>query len=158
METELRKPQKMEGFPLRPQKNFAYVLELGIPDRSPAGVYFGSERFLSREERHGRYKMSEERYGVVVAIGPGMMRYSKIMKQHILNAPPDVNLGDVVMFSRKHGTRFPASVRFEVEQFQGVSLNIRALDPSQVMAVCDDFEPWWDPAEARQDPDGVLTG
>ena len=85
-------------------------------------------------------------------------RYSKVMKQHILNAPPDVSLGDVVMFSRKHGTRFPASVRFEIERFRGVSLNVRALDPSQVMAVCDGFEPWWNPAEAQQDPGGVMTG
>ena len=48
--------------------------------------------------------------------------------------------------------------RFEVERFKGVSLNIRALDPTQVMAVCDDFEPWWDVEESRQDPAGEMTG
>lgn len=159
METELREPQKLEGFPLRPQKNFAYVLELGVPDRSPGGIIYGSEKMLGQRERiFGRYQMSEERYGVVVAIGPGFMRRSRALKKMILNSPPDVELEDVVMFSRKHGTRYHAGLRFEVERFKGVSLNIRALDPSQVMAVCDDFEPWWDVEEARQDPAGEMTG
>jgi len=159
METELREPQKMEGFPLRPQKNYAYVLELGVPDKSPGGIYFGSEAMLGlKERRFGRYQSSEERYGVVVAIGPGKLRYSKAIREFILDPPPEVELDDVVMFSRKHGSRFHADLRFEVERFKDVSLNIRALDPSQVMAVCDDFEPWWDVEEARQDPDGVMTG
>lgn len=159
METELREAQKEKGFPLRPQRNFAYVLELGVPDRSQGGILFGSEEMLGKKERiFGRYQMSEERFGVVVAIGPGKMRRSKILGMDILDPPPDVELGDVVMFSRKHGSRLHADVRFEVERFKGVSLNIRVLDPSQVMAVWDDFKPWWDVEEARQDPGGVMTG
>jgi co-chaperonin GroES (HSP10) len=144
---------RVEGFPFRPMLDFIYVVEFGQPVVSQGGIYLGDS-----SEHHWRYRVDEIRYGEVVALGPG--RWGKSMSSQRKRDPmPDLVLGDIVGFSRKSGTRLPKNRRFASPRFPTVGeLNIRVLDPTKIVFIHADFQPWWNIGESLQDPDGMMTG
>jgi len=140
----------LEGFPVRPLRIFIWVQEFGQPNRSEGGIYFGEASMVATtsntklgEESFAAYRVSEWRYGRVVAVGPGYVHKGKFVPL----TEPDP--GDIVMFSRRHGTRM--SMKHD-------GLWIRVLDPLQIVGVCEDFEPWWDVEECQRSPEGMMTG
>lgn len=139
--------QRIEGFPIIPIKKFLYVVEYGQPNKSEGGIYLGSETMLGATEdtQFGRYRLSEWRYGKVVAIG------STVADQG------EIKLEDVVMYSRRFGSRLAADNRFKVPEYSE-PLNVRVFSVDQIEGVVDDFEPWWDVEESQLDPDGTMTG
>jgi co-chaperonin GroES (HSP10) len=143
---------RVEGFRYMPQRDYIYVCDYGQPDVSTGGIYYGD----SPTEFH-RYRQSEWRHGEVIAIGPG-----QLMADGSRLPMPPIKLGDVILFSRKHGTRLPGDIRFQHPKYStgpaAEGLLIRVLDPEKCQAVCEGFEPWWNVQESQLDPSGVLTG
>lgn len=150
--------KRVEGFPIKPIKDFLYVVEYGQPNRSEGGIILGNVEMIgaSEDTEFGRYRMSEYRYGKVIAIGPGKPRYNKKTKEWF-TPEIEIKLGDVVLYSRRFGSRLGKAHRFKVPEF-GVPLNVRVFDISQIVAVVEGFEPWWDVEESQLDPDGTMTG
>lgn len=145
--------QKADGFPIRPLNFYIYVADFGQPDRSSGGIIYGDST-----KEYGRYRMSEWRHGEVIAIGPG-----GILPNGNRSKMPAVNIGDVVMFSRKHGTRLPGELRYQHPKYTGdhpaaQGLLIRVLDPWKCQAVCEGFVPWWDVQGSQMDPSKTLSG
>lgn len=139
--------RRVEGFAWAPMREFIYVADFGQPDKTPSGIYIGDYDF-------GGYKFDTWRYGEVIAIGPG--RLSK--KGHRVPIT-DIELGDVILFSRKHGTRLPGEVRYQHPKYPGRDgLLVRVLDPMKTVAVVDDFEPWWNVLERQLDPGIHFSG
>jgi len=140
----------LEGFPIRPLRIFIWVQEYGQPNRSQGGIYFGDKAIVTAqtgqkldEQSFAAYRESEWRYGRVVAVGPGYVHKGKFVP--LLEPDP----GDVVMFSRRHGTRM--AMKHE-------GLWLRVLDPLQTVAVCENFEPWWDVDECQLHPEDMMSG
>jgi len=142
----------VEGFNIRPLHDFVFVCDYGQPDMTSGGIYYGDSK-----TQFGRYRASEWRYGEVIAIGPG-----RIGPDGSRLPMPDIKLGEVVMFSRKHGTRLPGDMRFKHPKYSSGpaadGLLIRVLDPEKCQAVDDGFQPWWNVQESQLDPAGVMTG
>lgn len=149
---EQQKGIKVEGFYIAPILDFIFVCDYGQPDMTTGGIFYGDSR-----TQFGRYRASEWRHGEVIAMGPG--RFSKKGTRLPM---PDIRLGDVVMFSRKHGTRLPGDLRFKHPKYStGPASNgllIRVLDPEKCQAVCEDFRPWWNVQDSQLDPSGIMTG
>lgn len=131
--------RRAAGSPLWPLREMIVVAELGQPDRSPGGIYYGDYEWAS-------YKASEWRYGQVIGIGPG-----KIDRRGRRQPMPELRIGDIVLYSRRHGSRLPASIRFRHSDFPE-GLLIRILDPQKTMGVVEDFRPWWDVQRRQLDP------
>jgi co-chaperonin GroES (HSP10) len=149
--------QRFEGFPIKPIKDFLYVVEYGQPDRSEGGIIFGNTEMMGREDKEfGRYRMGEHRYGQIVAIGPGKPRYDKKTKKRVM-PESEIELGDVVIYSRRFGSRLGAEYRFQVPEFSA-PLNVRVFSLNQIVAVIEGFKPWWDVEESQLDPNGMMTG
>ena len=149
--------QRVEGFPIRPIKDFLYVVEYGQPNRSEGGIILGNTEMLGLEDKEfGRYRMSEHRFGKVVAIGPGKPRYDKKAKRHF-TPEIDIELGDVVIYSRRFGSRLGKEHRFKVPEYK-TPLNVRVFDISQIVGGVEGFTPWWDVEESQLDPNGTMTG
>jgi co-chaperonin GroES (HSP10) len=150
--------KRVEGFPIKPIKDFLYVVEYGQPNRSEGGIILGNVEMIgaSEDTEFGRYRMSEFRFGKVVAIGPGKPRWDKKSKREF-TPEIDIELGDVVLYSRRFGSRLGKERRFKVPEYK-VPLNVRVFDISQIIGVVEDFKPWWDVEESQLDPDGVMTG
>lgn len=144
----------MDGFPIRPNLDYIFVADLGQPNKSHDGtIYLGDD-----PKTFSRYKYSDSRYGIVCAMGPGRLRYSKLLKKNIIDPALEglgLSIGDVVIFSRRLGTR-------TAKKFQppGIPcpLFLRVLDPSKVSAIIDDFEPWWEISEGVLHPDLIMSG
>jgi hypothetical protein len=153
-----RTSQRVEGFPIRPVKDFVYAVEYGQPDRSEGGVLYGGLTMVGAAEdtQFGRYRMSEWRYGQVVAIGAGKPRWDKKLKCDVV---PDVpfRLGDTVMYSRRFGSRLGAEYRFRIPEYDR-PLNVRVFSVDQIVAVVDDFVPWWNVEESQLDPSATMSG
>lgn len=146
------KPTKaMPGFPLRPMRDFIYTAWLGQPNMSRGGIFLPSGQ--DHPDGFGRYNLMEMRFGVVCAVGPGYFN----LAMHKFYPQPDVELGDVVMFSRKVGSRVPVDLTFQPPGWP-VPMTIRVIDTEKALAVIDDFEPWWDIAESQTDPAGIMAG
>lgn len=136
--------KKVDDFPITPTRVFIWVQEFGQPNQSQGGIYYGEHKGTGiGEESFTKYRATDERYGRVIAVGPGYRHKDKFIPL----LEPD--LGDVVIFSKKHGTRFAM-------QYQGCW--IRVIDPIQCVGVVEDFEPWWDMKECQESPDGTMTG
>ena len=145
--------RRAEGFPVRPLGFYIFVADFGQPDRSEGGIYYGDST-----TQFGRYRMSEWRHGEVIAMGPGM-----ILPDGRRAPMPSIEIGDVVMFSRKHGTRLPGELRYRHPRYTGdhpaaQGLLIRVLDPWKCQAACDGFVPWWDAQAAQMDPSKTMSG
>jgi co-chaperonin GroES (HSP10) len=153
-----RQAERVEGFPIKPVKDFVYVVEYGQPDRTEEGVLFGSVTMLGAPEdtQFGRYRSSEWRYGQVVAIGVGKPRWSKKLKRDVVPEAP-FKVGDTVMYSRRFGSRLGAENRFQAPG-HSKPLNVRVFSVDQIVAVVDDFEPWWPIEECQLDPNATMTG
>jgi len=134
----------VEGLGIRPIREFIYVADLGQPNMSKGGILFGNYEWAA-------YRVDEWRFGEVIAIGPGA--YGPDGSRLPM---PDLNLGDVVAFSRKHGSR--TDLRYIHPTYTKASyahgpdndldgLLIRVLDPDKAVLVIENFEPWWDPDE-----------
>lgn len=136
-----------DGFPVRPIRKFLYVVEYGQPNKSEGGVYLGNVEMVGANEdtQFGRYRMSEWRFGKVVALG------STVFEQG------DIKLNDVVIYSRRFGSRLGKAHRFKVPEYK-VPLNVRVFSLEQIVGVVEGFEPWWDVEDSQLDPDGVMTG
>lgn len=147
MKIQSEKGRHVEGFEWSPLREFIYVADFGQPDKTPGGLYLGDFNF-------GQYRFDTWRYGEVIAIGPGHVnKKGKRIPIH------DIELGDVVMFSRKHGTRLPGDVRYEHPKYPGrEGLLVRVLDPEKTVAVMEDFEPWWDVLSRQVDPGVHFSG
>jgi len=137
----------VDGFPIVPIRKFLYLVEYGQPNRSEGGLYFGNVQMVGAPEdtQFGRYRSSEWRYGKVVALGSEVVRGGEL------------ELGDVVLYSRRFGSRLGTANRFKVPEYQE-PLNVRVFSMDQIEGVVDDFTPWWDVEESQLDPDGVMTG
>lgn len=143
---KLGKAKLAEGFPIRPLSYYIWVLEYGQPDRMEPDslIHIPTMEFA-------RYKASEWRYGEVVAVGPGRYVCRKMPDGSLFRTTiiPEVEPGDIVMFSRRHGTRF--AIKWK-------DLFVRVLDPSQCQLVVEGFEPWWDTGECQGRPDNEMSG
>lgn len=145
--------QVVDGLKLRPLKDFIYVASLGQPDMSEGGLYLGDD-----PNTFGRYKHSDSRYGIVIAIGPGRPVYVSKLKR-VRYIVPGVKLGDVVLFSRRMGSRLGGGIKFKPEGWGFKQpLYIRVLDTDKIAAIVEDFKPWWNVEESQLDPDGIMTG
>jgi hypothetical protein len=147
----VRPPKKMDGFPLRPMRDFIYTAWLGQPNVSEGGIHL--PQATEDHDSFGRYTLSEFRFGIVCAVGPGYFS----LPMNAFLPQPDVELGDVVVFSRKVGTRVPGDYRFQPPGFPA-PLMIRVIDASQCIGVVTEFKPWWDVADSQLDPSGLMTG
>jgi co-chaperonin GroES (HSP10) len=148
-----KRSQRAEGFNIRPLGNLIFVADYGQPDMTSGGVFYGDSH-----TQFGRYRASEWRHGEVIAVGPGLLR-----DDGVLEPMPPVSVGDVIMFSRKHGTRLPGEIRYRHPKYTdnhpaSRGLLIRVLDPEKCQAVCEDFKPWWRVQESQLDPSGIMTG
>jgi len=133
-----RKGSKVEGFDVTPTKDFIWVVEFGQPDVTPGGIH------LPQTDHFGKYRLADERFGRVIATGPGRVN------AHGAFIPlTEPKVGDVVMFSRRHGSRLE-------KIFDGKFL--RVLDTNQVIGIVEDFEPWWNPLECQQSPSSEMSG
>lgn len=140
--------KKADGFPFRPIRNFIFVADYGQPDKSEGGLFLGNFDF-------GGYRFDLWRYGEVIGIGPGIQH----PKTHAWLPMPDVKIGDVVLFSRKHGTRLHGGIRYmhpTIKSREG--LLVRVLDPEKTVAVVEDFKPWWDVGSRQLDPGIDFSG
>ena len=143
--------KRAEGFPFKPIRDFVFVLEYGQPNK-----YKGSSLYIpNSSEGHWRYLAQEWRVGEVVAVGPGYKD-----DRGKFRPAPDVNIGDVVLFSRRHGTRLPEKYRFTHPKYSpDRGMSVRILDAEKCLAVFEGFEPWWDVAESSSSSIGsVMSG
>lgn len=139
--------QKVDGLPWTPILDYIFVADYGQPDQSAGGIYLGNFDF-------GGYRHDTWRYGEVIAFGPG-----RFGKRGVRKPMPDIKLGDVVMFSRKHGTRMPGEYRYKHPGYPGKDgLLIRVLDPEKTVAVYEGFKPWWNVLERQLDPGIDFSG
>jgi len=138
---------RFDGFPIQPVRKFLYVVEFGQPNKSEGGVYLGSVTMIghSNDSQFGRYRLSEWRYGKVVALGSEVIKHGEI------------ELGDVVLYSRRFGSRLGIANRFKIPEYKE-PLNVRVFSMDQIVGVVEGFEPWWDVEESQLDPDGTMTG
>lgn len=141
-----------EGFTMSPLRDMIFVCDYGQPDMTKGGLFYGNSK-----TQFGRYRASEWRHGEVIAIGPGAFG-----KDGSRLPMPQLDIGDVVMFSRKHGTRLPGDLRFKHPKYSdgpaAAGLLIRVLDPEKCRGVCEDFVPWWNVQDSQLDPSGEMTG
>lgn len=135
----------VEGFDYTPTSFYIFVADYGQPQMSKGGIYYGGE--------HTAYRADQWRYGEVIGIGPG-----KITRKGIRIPVPDIDLGDVVLFSRRHGTRL--GLRYHHPTYKTRDgLLVRVLDPDKTVAIMRGFEPWWDVQEATPvDHEASFTG
>lgn len=135
------------GWRWMPVGEFIFVVDYGQPLQTKSGIFLG-------DYDHGSYKFDTWRYGEVIAIGPGKLTAVGQLPM------PDIKLGDVVCFSRKHGTRLPGEVRFHHPTYTSKDgLLVRVLDPDKTVAVVHGFTPWWDVvASARVNPGSMFSG
>ena len=146
------KGSKVDGVDIWPRSFFIFVADYGQPDMSVGGILLGDD-----SQQFYRYRASEWRHGEVIGIGPGWL-----MPDGTRRPMPGISLGDVILFSRKHGTRLPGEMRYnhpthsQGEDDQG--LLIRVLDPSKCQAVCEDFVPWWDIQKSQLNPSNEMSG
>lgn len=138
---------RVDGFPIKPNRKFLYVVEYGQPNKSEGGIFLGNLEMLGAGEdtQFGRYRLSEWRYGKVVAIGSQVAEMG------------DIRVGDVVVYSRRFGSRLGRENRFKMPEYKK-PLNVRVFSMEQITGVVEDFQPWWDVEESQLDPDGVMTG
>jgi len=158
----------VEGFPVKPMHDYIFVADLGMPAQSQGGIWLPDEAFT-----FARYKHLNERYGIVVAIGPGRVMHPKehslckqcswpCPKTREVNCPKlaglydeGLDLGSTVMFNRRFGSRL--GLMFQPEGFSH-PLYVRVLDPDKVLCLVDDFEPWWDTEKGVLHPDLLMSG
>ena len=126
---------------ITPIDDFIIVADYGQPDRSKGGILAPDS-----EEFRWRYRNSEWRFGEVIAFGPGRPH----KRSGSMIPMPDLKLGDVVVFSRKHGKKLPGDVRYQHEKYG--SLLIRTMDPEKIQAVVTGFDPWWNVEQSQIDP------
>lgn len=142
----------VEGFNIRPMHDYVFVCDYGQPDMTTGGIYYGDSK-----TQFGRYRASEWRFGEVIAIGAGLVGTNGSRLP-----VTEIELGDVVMFSRKHGARLPGSMRFKHPKYStgpaAEGLLIRVLDTDKCQGICNSFEPWWNVQESQLDPNGIMTG
>jgi co-chaperonin GroES (HSP10) len=154
---------KIDGCPVVPRRDYVFVADYGKPNRTRGGIFMPT----GAAHDYPAYKFDLWRYGEVIAIGPGKRRVNK--KGHLIGGRvpmPDIKLGDVVLFSRKHGTRSELRYKHPVlstdRYAEGSDLEgllIRVLDPEKIVAVVEDFEPWWDPEECTPvTPSQIMSG
>jgi len=145
--------KQADGFPFRPRADLVFVADYGQPDMTTGGIAYGDSG-----EQFWRYRASEWRFGEVIAIGPGRWAPDGLIR---LPMPP-IEIGNVIMFSRKHGTRLPGDMRFKHPKYStgpaADGLLVRVLDPEKCQAVCDDFVPWWNVHLSQLEPSGTMTG
>src|SRR5210317_365173 len=124
-----------------PIDDFILVADYGQPDRSKGGILAPDS-----EEFRWRYRNSEWRFGEVIAVGPGRAH----KRSGVVIPMPNIELGDVIMFSRKHGRKLPGEVRYDHGEYG--KLLIRTLDPKKVQAVVTGLDPWWNVQLSQIDP------
>lgn len=155
-------------------RNLIAVAEYGQEDRTVGGIFIPEGRSGGLlpggqdRDQFWRYRFGDWRFGEVISIGPGYIdnRWNERVKQErqqrglhtnggvVFHEPPDVRIGQVVMFSRKHGTK--VGLRYAHAEYG--DLMIRFLDPQKTVAVWDDFEPWWDVQAGQVRPEDQFYG
>lgn len=164
---------------IRCMRNLIAVAEFGQENVTKSGIYIpegrsggllamGQDGKAQDQEQFWRYRYGEWRFAEVISIGRGyvgnlytrqafearLQQGEKVVNKVVFHDPPDVRIGDVVMFSRKHGTK--VGLRYQHPKYG--SLLIRFLGPAQTVAVFDDFEPWWDVEKTQVRPDQQFYG
>lgn len=149
---ETEKAKVAAGFPIEPLSDFIFVADYGQPDVTPGGIVQPDDA-----GQYWRYRANDWRFGEVIAIGPGRRRPDGTR----MPMPP-VSIGDVIMFSRKHGTRLPGDMRYKHPKYAkgqaAAGLLIRVLDPVKCQGVCEGFVPWWNVHLSQLEPSGTMTG
>jgi len=148
-----KRGKKADRFNIVPLGSFIFVADYGQPDMTSGGILYGDSH-----TQFGRYRASEWRHGEVIGIGPG-----RLNEDGVHEPMPPIKIGDVIMFSRKHGTRLPGEIRYRHPKYSddhpaSRGLLIRVLDPEKCQAVCEGFEPWWNVQDSQLDPSGTMTG
>jgi len=145
--------KRAKGFPISPKRDFIFVADYGQPDTTEGGIAIGDN-----DTDYWRYRANDWRFGEVIAIGPGSWSEDGSRRLPM----PRIEIGDVIMFSRKHGTRLPGELRYKHPQYaKGPAeggLLIRVLDPEKCQAVCDDFKPWWNVHLSQLEPSNTMSG
>jgi co-chaperonin GroES (HSP10) len=145
------KAKMAEGFPFRPRADYIFVADYGQPDMTSGGILYGDS-----STQFSRYRASEWRFGEVIAIGPGRWLGK------VRTPMPPIEIGDVVMFSRKHGTRLPGDLRFKHPKYAkgpaADGLLVRVLDPEKCQGVVEGFEPWWNVHLSQLEPSNMMSG
>ena len=127
-------------------KDLIIVADFGAPNKTKSGLFIPEGR---AEEHFWSYRFDLWRYGEVIAIGPGRTDIAGRFFE-----PPDVRIGDTVLFSRKHGTK--VGRYYDHPKFG--RLLFRHLDTEKSVAVVKNFEPWWDAKETQVRPDQQFYG
>lgn len=152
---------RVAGFPVKPRLDYIFVLDYGQPNQTQSGIYLGETPGQYEIYRHEMY-----RYGEVIAFGPGRFGKRKGMGEG-KGGPPrwwaqsaDIQIGTIVLFSRKTGTRLPSKWDFESPRYPDKGpIHVRIFDPDQIIGVADeDWQPWWDIQERQLNVSGTMTG
>jgi len=120
-----------------------WVAEYGQPPHTSGGLYLPDA-----VDGSGRYMQMDGRFGEVIAVGSGRrLKTGEVV-------PFEVEVGDVVVFSRRWGLK----LHIQHQHPEWGPVWVRALDPNQTVAVMRDFEPWWNPTLAQVHPDTPFSG
>jgi len=145
--------RRAKGFPISPRADLVFVADYGQPDMTEGGLMIGDSG-----TDYWRYRANDWRFGEVIAIGPGPWSEDGSRRLPM----PRIEIGDVIMFSRKHGTRLPGDMRYKHPLYSkgpaADGLLIRVLDPMKCQAVCADFKPWWNVHLSQLEPSNTMTG
>lgn len=147
---------------VRPINDWVIVGDFGHPDRTESGTIEIPGVKGNNDARYNHYPF---RFGQVVSHGPGRAttkRKTTIFRSRadgrVVTSSPKVAhgefipydgppVGSIVMYSRNHGVKF----QYQVETDFGACWG-RTLDQEQLIAVVDDFTPWWDVEACQVDP------
>ncbi len=127
-------------------KDLIIVADYGQPNVTKSGIWIPEGR---SDEMFYAYRFDLWRYGEVIAIGPG-----RVDQRGRFHEPPNVRIGDVILFSRKHGTK----VGHYYDHPKHGSLLFRFLDQEKAQATIPGFEPWWDAKDTQVHPAHQFSG
>lgn len=126
---------------VRPIRDWVVVADFG---QSPTtkSVSSGGLYLPDGGDDSSRYNFFHFRMGEVLSVGKGAVYKGKLI------VPTSPRVGEVILYSRRVGARLHYQ---HVHQKYG-ALYLRVLDQNQILAVMEDFEPWWNPGDAQISP------
>lgn len=150
--------QRLKGFRLKPRSDYIFVLDFGQPNQTQSGIFLGET-----DGQYQIYRHEDYRYGEVIAFGPG--RFGRpigkgVGKERWRPIPPEIQIGTIVFFSKKTGTRLPANWDFISPRFpdQG-PIHTRVFDPEKLIGTVEgEWKPWWNIKERQLNIEATMSG